>query len=172
MASYHVAKKNINVRKALDDIINNDKHMAHRFKNAVALEQPKGWGIPMSTLNRKAHGNGWLLMGDAASLVCPNSGEGIGPGMLSGYIGAYYIKRAIEKNCFTEDMFTNYDKEVHKRLESEERLYRFANAMPASIFIKGVDAVLSGKIFKKWYTEKEMKRWLVTAYNKPINIHY
>lgn len=172
MASHHVAKKNINVRKALDDIIKNDKCMAHRFKNAVALEQPKGWGIPMSTLNRKAHGDGWLLTGDAASLVCPNSGEGIGPGMLSGYIGAHYIKRAIEKNCFTENMFTNYDKEVHKRLESEERLYRFANAMPAFIFVKGVDAVLSSKFFKKWYTEKEMKRWLVTAYNKPISIHF
>ena len=100
MASHHVAKKNINIRKALEDIIQNDEFIKDRFKNAVALEEPKGWGIPMSTLNRKAHGNGWLLAGDAASMVCPNSGEGIGPAMVSGYIGAHYIKRAIEKKLF------------------------------------------------------------------------
>ncbi len=172
MASHHVAKANINVRKALEDIIANDVYVAHRFKNAVAMEQPKGWGIPMSTLNRKAHGDGWLLTGDAASVVAPNSGEGIGPAMLSGYIAAHYIQRAIKQNCFTKNMFTNYDKEIHKRLQSEERLYRFANAMPASIFVKGVDAVLSSKIFKKWFTEKEMRRWLITAYTKPIDINF
>jgi geranylgeranyl reductase family protein len=172
MAGHHVAKKNINIRKALDDVIKNDVYLSHRFKNAVAIEQPKGWGIPMSTLNRKAHGDGWLLTGDAASFVAPNSGEGIGPAMLSGYIAAHYIQRAVQENCFTENMFSNYDKEVHKRLQSEERLYRFANAMPAGIFIKGVDAVLGSKFFKKWFTEKEMKRWLITAYKKPIDIHY
>lgn len=172
MASYHIAKKNLNIRNALEDIIRNDIYISHRFKNAEALEQPKGWGIPMSTLNRKAHGDGWLLTGDAASLVAPNSGEGIGPAMLSAYIAAHYIQRAVEKNCFTENMFSNYDKEVHKRLQSEERLYRFANAMPANIFIKGVDGVLGSKFFKKWFTEKEMKRWLITAYKKPIDVHF
>ena len=113
-----------------------------------------------------------MLTGDAASFVAPNSGEGIGPAMLSGYIAAHYIERAVNKNCFTENMFSNYDKEVHKRLQSEERLYRFANAMPPSIFIKGVDAVLGSKFFKKWFTEKEMRRWLTTAYTKPIDINY
>ncbi|HVX27845.1 MAG TPA: geranylgeranyl reductase family protein [Parafilimonas sp.] len=172
MASYHVAKKNLNIRDALKDIIQNDAYIAHRFKKAEALEQPKGWGIPMSTLNRKAHGDGWLLTGDAASLVAPNSGEGIGPAMLSAYIAAHYIQRAVEKNCFTENMFSNYDKEVHKRLQSEERLYRLANAMSPSLFVHGVNAIMSSKFFKKWYTEKEMKRWLVTAYEKPIDIHF
>lgn len=171
MASHHVAEANINIKNALADIIKTDKYIAPRFKNAIALEQPKGWGIPMSTLNRKAHGNGWLLTGDAASFVAPNSGEGIGPAMLSGYIAAHYIKRAIEKNCFDENMFSTYDREVHKRLQSEERLYRFANAMPAPVFIKGVNTILSSKFFKKWFTEKEMKRWLVTAYQKPITIN-
>lgn len=172
MASHHVAKKNINIRKALDDIIKNDVYISHRFTNAEVLEQPKGWGIPMSTLNRKAHGDGWLLTGDAASFVAPNSGEGIGPAMLSAYIAAHYIQRAISKNSFTGNMFTNYDKEFHKRLQSEERLYRFANAMPASVFVKGIDTVLSSRVFKKWFTEKEMKRWLVTAYTKPIDVNF
>jgi hypothetical protein len=69
-------------------------------------------------------------------------------------------------------MFSSYDKEVHRRSQEEERLYRFANAMPSWLFIRGVDSVLSSRIFKKWYAEKEMKRWLITAYQKPITINF
>ena len=172
MASYHVAKENINVRKSLQQIICSDPYISARFKEAEPLDEIRGWGIPMATLHRKAHGDGWLLTGDAASLVCPKSGEGIGPAMLSGYIAAHYVERAVKKNCFTREMFSSYDKEVHRRSQEEERLYRFANAMPSWLFIKGVDSVLSSRIFKKWYAEKEMKRWLITAYQKPITINF
>ena len=172
MASYHVAKKNINIKNALKDIIANDEFIAPRFKNAQSLESVKGWGIPMSTLNRKAHGDGWLLMGDAASMVAPNSGEGIGPAMLCGFIAAHYIQRAVKEDCFAEKMFSNYDKEVHKRLESEEKLYRIANAMSAPIFIKGVNTIMSTNFFKNWFTKKEMKRWLITAYEKPLTVKF
>ena len=172
MASHHVAKANINIKQALKDIIENDKHIAHRFKNSVALEQPKGWGIPMATLNRKAHGDGWLLTGDAASLVCPKSGEGIGPAMISGFVAAQYAKRALEKKDFSAKIFNGYDQELHKRFKQEERLYHFANAMPAGLFLKGVNSVLSSSLFKNWYTKKEMKNWLVTAYQKPLTVDF
>ncbi|MGI8950580.1 MAG: NAD(P)/FAD-dependent oxidoreductase [Chitinophagaceae bacterium] len=172
MASYYVAKKNINVREALADLIKNDIYLAPRFKNAQPLEQPKGWGIPMSSLHRKAHGDGWLLVGDAASLVCPNSGEGIGTGMLSGYIAAHFIQRAIKKNSFSKNMFTNYDREIHKGILQEERLYKFANAMPAFLFTKALNTIFSSNFFQRWYKEKELKRWLVTAYQKPIKINF
>lgn len=172
MASHQVAKTNINIKDALAAIIKTDKYIAQRFKNATALEQPKGWGIPMATLHRKACGDGWLLTGDAASLVCPKSGEGIGPAMLSGFAAAHYIQRALQKNNFSAAMFNGYDKEIHKRFLQEERLYRFANATPAWLFIKGVDKVLSSNLFKNWYTKKEMKRWLITAYEKPITINF
>lgn len=172
MASHHVAKTNLNIKDALNDIIKNDKYIAGRFKNAQLLEQPKGWGIPMATLNRKAHGDGWLLTGDAASLVCPKSGEGIGPAMISGYVAAHYAKQALVNNDFSENIFKGYDEELHKRFKQEERLYYFANAMPPGIFIKGVNAVLSSSVFKSWYTKKEMKNWLVTAYQKPLSINF
>jgi geranylgeranyl reductase family protein len=172
MASHHVAKTNINVKKALSEIIKTDKYISRRFTHAQALDEPKGWGIPMATLHRKAYGDGWLLTGDAASLVCPKSGEGIGPAMLSGFIAAHYIQRALREKNFSASMFSSYNREVHKRFAEEERLYRFANAMPPWLFIKGVDKVLSSKVFIRWYTEKEMKRWLVTAYEKRITISF
>ena len=170
MASYYAAKKNINIRKTFAELIENDINLAARFKNAQALETAKGWGIPMAGCRRKAYGDGWLLVGDAASVVSPTSGEGIGTGMFSGFIAAHFLQRAVQQNKYDEKMFTAYQREIHKRLSQEEWLYRFANAMPAPVFTAGINMLLSNSFIKKWCTEKEMKRWLNTAYHQRIEV--
>lgn len=171
MASYYAAKKNINIRKAFAELIKHDAYLAPRFKNAQPLESTKGWGIPMAGCKRKAYGNGWLLVGDAASIVSPTSGEGIGTGMFSGFIAAHFLQRSVQQNKYDEKMFTAYQREIHKRLKQEELLYRFANALPASIFSAGINTLLSNRFIQKWCTEKEMKRWIHTAYNEPVQVN-
>jgi len=171
MASYYAARKNINIRKAFAELIENDAYISTRFKNAQSLETAKGWGIPMAGSKRRAYGNGWLLVGDAASIVSPTSGEGIGTGMFSGFIAAHFLQRAVQQNKYDEKMFTAYQHEIHKRLKQEELLYRFANAMPASIFSVGINTLLSNRFIQKWCTEKEMKRWIHTAYNEPLQVN-
>jgi len=62
-----------------------------RFKDAVAVEgSAKGWMLPLGSprTNRKnqprrSAGNRVLLIGDAASLIDPFTGEGIGNAMVS-----------------------------------------------------------------------------------------
>ncbi len=171
MASSFVAKKNINVRTAFTNLIKTDPYLIKRFQNAAPKETIKGWGVPMSGCKRKAHGDGWLLLGDAASIVCPTSGEGIGSGMLSAFTAAQFIERAVNQNCFEEHMFTNYDREIHKRLTLEEKIFRFVNLIPGWAFTASVNAVLSNRIFQKWLSNKEMHRWIDTAYNKPIKVN-
>ncbi len=171
MASSHVAKKKINVSKEFTNLIKTDAYLADRFKNAQPQETVKGWGIPLSGVGRKAHGDGWLLVGDAASIVCPTSGEGIGSGMLSGYTAAQFIQRAVKQNNFSEKMFTTYDREIHKRLRVEEKLYRFVNYIPAFAFTAGINLVLANRFFQKWISDKEMHRWVMTAYETPIRVN-
>jgi menaquinone-9 beta-reductase len=171
MASSLVAKKNINVRNAFAGLIKTDPYLRDRFKNATALETTKGWGVPMASRRRKAHGDGWLLVGDAASIVCPTSGEGIGSGMLSAVTAAQFIERAFNQNNFSEKMFNNYDREIHKRLTLEEKFFRFVNYIPGWVFTKGVNAVLSSKIFQNKWSNKEFDRWINTAYKKPIKVN-
>jgi flavin-dependent dehydrogenase len=170
MASNYIAKHNINVRKAFEDLIKNDPVLIPRFKNAKPNETVKGWGIPMSGKGRKAYGDGWLLLGDAASLVCPTSGEGIGSGMISGYTAAKFLQRAVNQNNFSEEMFTNYNREVHKRLRTEEKVYRFINSIPPWLFSLGINTILSTSLFKYWVSNKAMKKWADTAYNKEIEV--
>ncbi len=171
MASNYIAKHHINVRKAFEALIKTDPVLIPRFKNAQPLETVKGWGIPMSGNERKAYGDGWLLLGDAASLVCPTSGEGIGSGMISGYVASKFLQRAVEQNDFSEKMFTNYNREIHKRLRTEEKIYSFVHAIPPWLFSRGINAIISTRLFKYWISRKSMKQWQETAYNKKIEVN-
>lgn len=168
MASKHIAKMNINIRHEFENLIKTDPVLKDRFKNAKPEETVKGWGVPMSGSGRKPNGDGWLLVGDAASLVCPTSGEGIGSGMISGYIAAKFIGRAHKEHDFSESMFTNYNREIHKRLKFEEKLFRFANAVPVWAFTRGLRIILSSKLFKNWFAGSELPKWVDTAYTKEI----
>ncbi|MBK7308070.1 MAG: hypothetical protein IPI88_14300 [Chitinophagaceae bacterium] len=124
----------------------------------------------MSGNDRKAYGDGWMLLGDAASLVCPTSGEGIGSGMISGYVAAKFLQRAFVQNDFSEKMFTHYNREIHKRLRTEEKVYRFINSIPPRVFSFGINTVLSTWLFKYWLSNKAMKKWIDTAYTKEIEV--
>ena len=170
MASDYIARKNINVRKAFEELIKTDPFLAARFKNATPLETVKGWGLPLSGSNRKASGDGWILVGDAASIICPTTGEGIGSGMISAYTAALFLQRAFKENCYEEKMFTNYNREIHKRLKMDERVFKFVNTIPAWAFSAFINAVLSNRFLQNWIVKKEIKKWIKTAYTKPITV--
>ncbi|MCW4003471.1 MAG: NAD(P)/FAD-dependent oxidoreductase [Candidatus Bathyarchaeota archaeon] len=55
-------------------------------------------------------GNGIVLVGDAASLVNPIHGGGIGPSMLSGYFAGQQIVQALEKGEPTREALWGYNK--------------------------------------------------------------
>ncbi|MGD6851670.1 MAG: geranylgeranyl reductase family protein [Candidatus Bathyarchaeia archaeon] len=55
-------------------------------------------------------GNGVVLVGDAASLVNPIHGGGIGPSMLSGYFAGQQIIEALEKGAPTKEALWGYNK--------------------------------------------------------------
>ncbi|MBI20106.1 MAG: hypothetical protein CMB73_05975 [Euryarchaeota archaeon] len=86
--------------KALQkDVIQNHPNFAHRFENAKFVEgSGKGWQLPFGSPRKKADmqprrmaGNNIRLVGDAASLVDPFSGEGIGNALLSGKLASDHI---------------------------------------------------------------------------------
>jgi geranylgeranyl reductase family protein len=111
-------KKKYNLQKIMKQVINS-KNFKHRFKNSNALEKPKGWNLPFGNTKRGNHGNGFLLLGDAAGLVDPFTGEGIGNAMESGKIAADIVVKAKKLNNFSNQILSEYDKVLWEYLGSE-----------------------------------------------------
>ena len=113
-------KKDRNLRDILDQVINSDRFKG-RFKNAEAMEKPVGWNLPLGRIKRANHGNGYMLLGDAAGLVDPFTGEGIGNAMVSGMYASRVASKAIKLNNYKDAIFEEYDSLLWNELGGELR---------------------------------------------------
>lgn len=111
--------KKVNLKEATLREIKENPLFKDRFKDAVPLEDVKGWNLPVASFHRKCYGNGFLLLGDAASLIDPLSGEGIGNAMISSRIAAQVAIEAIASKDFTEGFLKKYDERLWETIGPE-----------------------------------------------------
>jgi geranylgeranyl reductase family protein len=122
MLSSIVAAKKLNIKKILDDLIRTDPKLRERFKDARPLENVKGYGLPLGSKKRSLSAGRLLLVGDAASLIDPVTGEGIANAIRSGRVAGDHIIRCFLTNDFSATFNRRYDKEIYRRLGAELRL--------------------------------------------------
>jgi geranylgeranyl reductase family protein len=123
MDSDLVRKKKINLREVLQHAITTHPNIKDRFTNAEITGKIYGWGLPMGTQKTKISGQGFLLAGDAASLIDPFTGEGIGNALFSGMLAAEASIKAIQEQNFSEAFLqTEYDDIVFKHIGDELQL--------------------------------------------------
>lgn len=168
MRSDYISKKNINLRNLFADLIKNDPFLAPRFRNAEALESPRGWGLPLATRPRKLFGDHYLLLGDAASLINPTTGEGIGLGMISGYIAAQTAVKAIQNQRFDADFLKDYEPLCRYRLSQEIKFVKFADFLKLEYWYDTFINFIVNTGYMSNYFQKNHLKWLETAFTKPI----
>jgi flavin-dependent dehydrogenase len=122
MLSKSLSKKKVNLREAMLKVIAENPTIRDRFKNATLEGKITGWGLPLGSKKRKISGNGFMLTGDAASIIDPFTGEGISNAMYCGMVAAGVAKEAMEKNCFDENFLKQYDEKIYSRLWNELKL--------------------------------------------------
>ncbi len=122
--SSEVSKKKMNIKEKLQHLIETDPKLKERFKNAKPLETVKGFGLPLGSAKRKISGERYLLMGDAAALIDPFSGEGIGNAIRSGRVAAEHVLQCFEQKNFSSSFNKAYDKEIYKRMWNEFKISR------------------------------------------------
>jgi flavin-dependent dehydrogenase len=98
--------------------------MAPRFVNAKQTDPLKGFGLPIGSRKRNISGHRFLLVGDAASLIDPFTGEGIGNAIRSGRIAADHIKKCFAANDFSASFNKRYDDEIYNKMWRELKLSR------------------------------------------------
>ena len=122
MLSEVVSRKHVNLKSEMEKALQTIPALKHRFRNAEKTSELKGWGLPLGSKKRKISGDNFLLVGDAASLIDPFTGEGIGNAMLSGMIAAEKIISAVRIQQFDALSLASYDEQVYHALWSELNL--------------------------------------------------
>ena len=118
-----VRDKKINLREQMLAAIKNNPQIAPRFANAKLAGKIQGWGLPLAMDRQPLSGDSFMLTGDAACLIDPFSGEGIGNALYSGMLAAAAIKEAVAAKDFSAGFLKKaYDNVVYKRLGEELKI--------------------------------------------------
>lgn len=126
MMSQVIADKKINLKELLREQITNHPRLKERFKDARALETVKGFGIPVGMKKFRISGNRFVLIGDAASIVDPLTGEGVGNALRSGRFAAEHIVEALKQERTDAAFNKAYEKRLYKAIWSELSLGRYS----------------------------------------------
>ncbi len=136
MLSSIIAKKKLNIKNAFYQFIQQNPELSLRFKDATQISKLEGFGLPLGSKRVKISGDNFILTGDAASLIDPFSGEGIGNAMLSAKLAAEQVARSFKANDFTGKYIEAYDKALFKILGREFKLrYKAQQLVSAAPFV-------------------------------------
>lgn len=91
LRSDQIAKRRLDLKKLLREAIDGHPELRRRFAHAEAEGPVRGFGLPLGSKRRTLQGDAFMLLGDAACLIDPFTGEGIGNAMISGRLAAERI---------------------------------------------------------------------------------
>jgi len=116
-----MSKRKINLPIEMEKLITSHPSFKERFKGAEKISPIKAWSLPFGSKRKKSYGNGVVLLGDAACLIDPFTGEGIGNAMVSASIASRHIQMALKNDKFDEAVFKEYDAELWATVGPEMR---------------------------------------------------
>jgi len=118
MLHKYIKKQKIDLNQALTETINSP-YFKDRFEGAEPMEKPAGWNLPVGSKRRKSYGNGFMLLGDAAGLIDPFTGEGIGNALYSAKYAVETARQAIDTDDLSEKFLSNYEDKLWKIIGNE-----------------------------------------------------
>ncbi|MCX6243912.1 MAG: NAD(P)/FAD-dependent oxidoreductase [Bacteroidetes bacterium] len=139
------------------EVIRSHPVLSKRFEGAEMVSKIEAHGLTLGPDPKAISGEGFLLAGDAASLIDPFSGEGIGNAMVSGEIAGKIIAEAFKNNDFSATFLKKYDERIRHRLGRELRTSR---AVQKLVSVPG----LFDLVVKKAGRSRDLKEMLIKMY--------
>jgi menaquinone-9 beta-reductase len=127
-----ISRRKMNLRNMLQSIIHDVPYISKRFVHAEMLGKIEGFGLPLGSRKVTISGDHFMLCGDAASLIDPLSGEGIGQAIVSGRYAGWQAKKCFEANNFSAAFMKQYDKQVYDKFWSHHRKNYFIQKLIAN----------------------------------------
>lgn len=122
MRSDFISKNKVNLKKTLFDLVEKHPDFKGRFEEAELEGKVEGFGLPFGSKKRVLSGDHYMLVGDAAHLIDPFSGEGIGNAIYSGFIAAEQAVQCFEQENFSAKFLKAFDVRVARVLGTEMKL--------------------------------------------------
>ena len=119
MLSKVARRRKVNLKQLLLEAIQNDPALRERFKDATLQGNIDGYGLPLGSKKRRLSGERYMLVGDAAFLIDPFTGEGIGNAMYSARMAAQQAAACIAANDFSAATMLDYDANISRVLGPE-----------------------------------------------------
>jgi geranylgeranyl reductase family protein len=119
MLNPDVVKNKINLRRMLEEILLTDPAVALRFKKATLAGKIEGYSLPLAGQPFNFSGHRYLIAGDAASMIDPLTGEGIGNAMYAGRLAALKAAKACNDDNYSHDLLKTYDEDISRVLGGE-----------------------------------------------------
>lgn len=147
-----IVKRKLNLPVVLEKCLKSRK-FADRFAGAKLEGGVGGWTLPLASAKRRCAGNGFILLGDAASLIDPFSGEGVGNGMKSAAIAADAIGEALSRGLVTEEDCLLYEKTLWQEIGPDVRSSYMLQRLGKMPFLLNF---VIGRAKKKEWIRKEL----------------
>ncbi len=122
MHSTAIRRKGIKLRASLQDFIQASPSLRDRFVAAEPTDAVRGFGLPFGSRAVTVSGDRFLLVGDAACLVDPLTGDGIGQAIRSGSLAARQVKNCLRENDFSEVATRGYAVDLRRAIGRELRI--------------------------------------------------
>lgn len=114
-----INRRKVNLKKEMLNMIATHPQLRSRFAGARRHGDILGYGLPLGSRKRTISGENFMLVGDAASLIDPFSGEGISNAMISGRWAAEQAEQCLRAGDFSASFLSNYDVSIYHRLGRE-----------------------------------------------------
>ena len=92
-----------------------EPRLAGWLENAEAEGPPKSWSLKMGMWGAKRHAQGLMMAGDAASMIHPISGEGVGYAIESGRLAASFAYAARSGGDYSASLLSGYSKQIRQQ---------------------------------------------------------
>ena len=116
-----ISGRKMDLRTSLQNVLDEIPSIRDRFKNAERIGKIEGFGLPLGSRKVPMSGDRFMLCGDAASLIDPLSGEGIGQAIVSGRYAGWQAKKCFSENNFSAGYMKQYDAQVYTKFWSRHR---------------------------------------------------
>ncbi len=127
--SQDVREQRLNLSAMLENFIQENPHARARLGKAQRVSDILGHPLRADAPDATPYADNVLVAGEAAGLVSPLTGEGIGNSMVSGELVAQAAVEALGRGEFSATALTSYGRDFHARFDALHRAARRARAM-------------------------------------------